>query len=276
MMAAVERIEPLASSVGLERMAAYFRGHAFAPHRHATYAVGVTTFGVQSFDYRSANRSSLPGDVFVLHPDETHDGRAGDARGFGYRIAYLDPSLVREAAGMATFPFLRDPISREPKLRRAIVGLTDPDRCRDEVDAVGLLTATVTALCSAADLVSQRSAPPLDRRAVRRARDLLAARLEGRVTMAELEAETGLDRWTLARQFRSTYGVSPSRFQLLRRLDRACALISQGLTLADAALATGFADQAHLTRQFRSAYGLSPGRWRALALRIPGAPLTPS
>jgi AraC-like DNA-binding protein len=51
---------------------------------------------------------------------------------------------------------------------------------------------------------------------------------------------------------------------VLRRLDRARALIRAGVSLAEVAAASGFADQSHLTRQFRRAYGLSPGRWSML------------
>jgi len=41
---------------------------------------------------------SLPGQVVVLHPDETHDGRAGTRDGFGYRIVYVAPARIEEAA----------------------------------------------------------------------------------------------------------------------------------------------------------------------------------
>ena len=67
-------------------MEAFFFGHGFDPHRHDTYAIGYTLRGVQAFRYRGASRRSTPGDVFVLHPDETHDGRAGSEEGFRYRI----------------------------------------------------------------------------------------------------------------------------------------------------------------------------------------------
>jgi AraC-like DNA-binding protein len=50
----------------------------------------------------------------------------------------------------------------------------------------------------------------------------------------------------------------------MRRLERARRLIAVDLPLADAAAATGFADQSHMTRQFKQAYGLAPGAWHAL------------
>src|SRR4051794_34041934 len=73
---------------GVELFSAWFAGEAYQKHRHETYAIGVTDSGVQVFDYRGAVHASTPGRVIVLHPDESHDGRAGTSDGFGYRIIY--------------------------------------------------------------------------------------------------------------------------------------------------------------------------------------------
>ena len=79
---------------GMERMEASFASHAFDPHRHDSYAFGYTLTGVQAFRYEGAERASLAGQVFVLHPDELHDGHAGTEEGFRYRILYAEPGLI--------------------------------------------------------------------------------------------------------------------------------------------------------------------------------------
>ena len=83
----------------------------------------------------------------------------------------------------------------------------------------------------------------------------------------ELEDVAGLDRYTIARQFRAQFGTSPHRYLLIRRLGNARERISLGEPLADIAADTGFADQAHLTRHFKKAYGMTPGRWAQLTAR---------
>jgi AraC-like ligand binding domain len=87
------------SEPGIERIEAFFAGHAYDPHRHDTYALGFTISGVQSFDYRGARADSLAGDAIVLHPDEMHDGRSGAEYGFSYRMLYVEPRLIAEALG---------------------------------------------------------------------------------------------------------------------------------------------------------------------------------
>ena len=87
------------SEAGIARIEAFFAGHAYDLHRHDTYAVGYTLSGVQSFDFRGARFDSLPNNVVVLHPDEMHNGRAGAASGFRYKMLYVEPRLVRDALG---------------------------------------------------------------------------------------------------------------------------------------------------------------------------------
>jgi AraC-like DNA-binding protein len=258
------RIAP--PSDGLERVEARFSGHAFAPHRHDTYAIGFTLAGVQSFRYRGASERSLPGQVFVLHPDELHDGQAGGEGGFGYRIAYVAPRLVQDALGASgePLPFVRQVVSEDRRLRAAAAAALDDlemplsDMARDRI-----IADLADALVGADRSARRPTLSAIHWRAVRHARELIDARLDGVIRSAELEAATGLNRYTLARHFRACLGTSPCGYLIMRRLDRARSLIRLGAPLAEAALASGFADQSHMSRQFKQAYGLSPGRWAA-------------
>src|SRR5690242_1168836 len=73
---------------GVELLEARLQAAAYHRHRHDTYAVCLTTHGVQAFHYRGVGEISVPGQVVVLHPDELHDGHAGTDGGFGYRQLY--------------------------------------------------------------------------------------------------------------------------------------------------------------------------------------------
>jgi len=252
-----------AAAPGLDWAEAAFCDHRFSPHRHDTYAIGVTTRGVQAFRYRGAARASLAGDAFFLHPDELHDGGPGNGEGLGYRILYIDPALVGAALGGGPLPFVADPVSRIQAVATAVAAcFPHPEDLREdlrETDAVCAIAAVLARLAGRSPSTAPACAP-----ALRRVRDQLTETCDAGLSMADLERAHGLDRFTLARQFRRAYGVSPSRFVTLRRLDRAKRAIADGMPLAEASVTAGFADQAHMTRQFRAAFGTTPGRWRAL------------
>jgi AraC-like DNA-binding protein len=256
------RIRIGAGAEGIERAQAYFRGQAFSAHRHDTYAIGVTLKGVQSFHYRGEQRHCLPGQCHILHPDETHDGGAGTDEGFAYRIVYLDPRLIQEALGARILPFAQTPVvdaSRMP--REFLVEAFDLDAAIDEIARVEIAVAAANLLLDA----STGAAPapkPLAFAAMSRVRDLAACPAK-RHSLEALERACGLDRWTLARQFRALFGTSPSRFRTQRQLDLARRSLRGGASLAMASLEAGFADQSHMSRRFKSAYGLTPAAWVA-------------
>jgi AraC-like DNA-binding protein len=261
-----------AAEHGVEFLAAWFQGAAYRTHRHDTYAICLTTAGVQAFGYRGAWEISLPGQVVVLHPDEEHDGHAGTDEGFGYRILYLDPALIFTAAqtlcGRACpLPFVRTPVLRHQPLTQrfaaAIMGAFDGTR---EPLAIDSLVVQVAEGLIAADPSCRQSTLPrhLDVAAVQRAQQFLDAQRTRVVHSAELEAVTGLTRYDLARQFRALHGTSPYRYLLMRRLDFARDQLARQRALAEVAAETGFADQAHFSRMFTAAYGITPARYNAL------------
>jgi AraC-like DNA-binding protein len=246
----------------VELMRARFGGRAYARHRHDTYAICLTEVGVQMFDYRGRVETSRPGQVVVLHPDEAHDGRAGAEGGFGYRIVYVDPARIADAArtirgGPTPLPFVPEPVSDNPTLARAV---TAAFRLPPEPLALDALVLRLTEGLLDADGQPAGRPRHLDHAALARARALLDSR-RTIVRSGELEAVSGLSRYELARQFRARFGTSPYRYSLMRRLDLARSRLRGGMRLADAALTAGFADQAHFTRVFRSAYGVTPGRY---------------
>jgi len=252
---------------GLERIEAFFAGHAYDPHRHDLYAIGYTLDGVQSFDYRGSRADSTRGKAIVLHPDEVHDGHAGTNIGFRYRLLYIEPRLIRDALGekARTLPFVRSPVSRNPHLMAALrPALDDLDRSLEALETDQVVLAIAEALLALDASARNRSVSTTCVTAVERARHFLDVQCQRVVASEELEVLSGLDRYALARHFRTRLGTSPYRYLMMRRLDRARSLIGAGHSLADAALGCGFADQSHMTRQFKRTYGLSPSRWRAI------------
>lgn len=261
------RISP--SEDGVDRIEARFNGNGFAPHRHDTYAIGLTLAGVQTFSYRGEQRASLPGQIIVIHPDELHDGGAGTERGLRYRMIYIPPEMIAEAlqtAGhSAVLPFVASPVFSDPDFQRDLIeALEDIDNEMGAFKRDSLLADLAGGLCRHAD--NRKSlAAAVHWSALRQCGEYLRESCAEPVRMKHLERIAHMDRFTLSRQFRTAFGTSPHRYLVMRRLDRVRSALARGRSLAEAAAESGFADQSHMTRHFKRAYGMTPGHWRRLS-----------
>ncbi|MCE8515884.1 AraC family transcriptional regulator [Ruegeria pomeroyi] len=249
---------------GLEIATATGLVEPFRPHQHDCYVVGLTTTGVQSFQYRGEQRHALAGEAFAIHPGETHDGRPGTDGGYGYRAAYVAPELVATALGGRTFPFSREAVGRNAELVSSLENLfglaaTNADKIAT-TDGIARLADALVKLSS--DGRTRRA--PQDRQLAMKLRDDLTENAASGRSMTELERDYGLDRFSICRLFRRHFGVSPQSYLIQRRVGLARSKIAKGMTLAEAAISSGFSDQSHMSRHFVKAVGTSPGRWSEL------------
>ncbi len=255
----VEGVVPGSGAHGIEHMEVRLRRTAFSPHRHDTYAIGLTLSGVQQFRFCGTSWNCLPGQCHFLHPDELHDGRPATSEGFAYRMVHIDPALLRPFA--SGLPFVAQPVV--DMSRFALPSDFPVWRQEDELDSLSELDLleTVARWLTLLGGGPSTQTSALATKALLDVRERIAQDPATRPEMTELERLSGLDRWTLARQFRAAFGTSPSRFRTCRQLASAQQLIGQGVPIAQAAADAGFADQSHFSRHFKRAYGFTPGRW---------------
>ena len=97
----------------------------------------------------------------------------------------------------------------------------------------------------------------------RRVVELLQQHLDGQVTLTTLAEQCRLSVSHFARSFRRSFGTSPHRYLILRRVEIAKTLLTEtNNSLVEIAAQTGFSDQAALTRTFAAIVGATPAKWR--------------
>jgi len=110
----------------------------------------------------------------------------------------------------------------------------------------------------------------------RRIKALMQSELGRNLSLRRLATECGLSVRHFTRCFRLSTGMSPHRYLLKVRLERARQLLlDPALPLHDVAIVCGFSDQSHFTRVFRGTERIGPGAWRRLHLQAPARLGTP-
>lgn len=235
--------------------------HSFARHTHEQFGIGLISAGAQSSLSGRGMVEAEAGDIITVNPNEVHDGAPiGQRR--SWRILYFDPAIVTGLAreigegggGRSEIPHPvirnRAIAARFETLFRAVTG----------VAANGLLSEELL-LQLVADVMRERGGfeerPPVPA-SIRAARDLIDDDPLAAVSLADLSRESGLSRFQVLRGFAKATGLTPHAYLVQARIHIARRLIAQGMPLAEAAFASGFADQSHMTRIFVRKYGLSP------------------
>jgi AraC-like DNA-binding protein len=213
--------------IGRERLAA---GSVKRRHRHARGYVAVVLSGSYIEAGDEGRRRVGPGDALVHRQFDAH----------------------QDIIGLVGAEVLNLPLPVDQPLPSGL-RVADPDAVARVAEADPV---AASALLDAVDEV-----PPLEEDWP----DLLAAALRSRsdIRIAEWARAMGLASATVSRGFRAAFGLSPARFRAEMRARRALATLTEAdEPLAELALSTGFADQAHLSRAIAELTGLTPSAWR--------------
>ncbi len=106
------------------------------------------------------------------------------------------------------------------------------------------------------------AAPPPQRHLLR-ARDLADARYTEAVTVADMARAAGLSAAHFSREFARTFGETPHRYLLTRRLERAALLLrTTDRRVADVCFLVGLGSVGSFTTSFRRMFGMTPMQYR--------------
>lgn len=210
-------------------------------HAHAAVQIAIASEG--SVKARLVPHRILSGPVLIIGPLVRHQLDSDSNR---VTLVYLEPTA--------------------PLAARLLASISPVAAAVAPPDMVGVLrvpgdpAATIARLSVLLDTPVRCLDPRLDAA-------LTAAARDGSLgAVARAAASVGLSMQRVRALAATQLRVPLSQWLLWRKLDHAGRAIAAGATLADAAAAGGFADQAHMTRTMRHMFGVTPGD-AAVALR---------
>ncbi|HEV2640246.1 MAG TPA: AraC family transcriptional regulator [Actinocrinis sp.] len=244
---------------------AHFTDHVYPLHAHESWTLLIVDYGAVHYDLDRHAYDAPTEVVTLLPPYVPHNGQSATPHGFRKRVLYLDEDLLGDdLIGTA----VDTPVFADPLLRRGIDhthhALQHPG---DELEAESLLALTVDRIrrhLLRTDPVPQRADAP-DPATAHLLRDLLNARVVEGLSLGQAAAVLQRHPTHLVRAFRREFGMPPHQYLTSRRVDQARGLLLSGMPVAEAAVGSGFYDQAHLTRHFKRILGANPGGFKRTA-----------
>ncbi|WP_295515995.1 AraC family transcriptional regulator [uncultured Pseudomonas sp.] len=243
------------------------RALCYAPHSHETFSIG-TVLGGRSRYHNGPTRELVgAGALVLMNPGDVHACNPQGEEAWRYRMLHVDAAWLADLQrpGADDFQPLAMQLSRDDHLYRGLEAL---HACLVDPDSLSLERQSQAVLYFEAVLARLGRTPVAmtlsreDRR-LRRAADFLDAYCAEGVSLDHLSEVADLSPTHLIRSFKRRYGLTPHAYLIDRRIRLARQRLRQGEELAEVALATGFADQAHLQRTFKRLVAATPGQYRA-------------
>lgn len=225
----------------------------------------------RDLDGQRVGRLVQPGGLFILPARREFSVRLGGP--LASLHVYVRASVVRAAAAELA--------SGDPDRLEILPRLGERDECIESIvrlagDMVrerrgGHWIADSLAHVLAAQLVRRHStAAALPERAIRglssaqftRVVAYMDEHLEGSVGLGDMAGAAALSPVHFSRQFKLRTGMTPHRYLLGLRVERAKRLLAGPLSVAEVAFRCGFSHQEHMTRVFGRIAGITPSAYR--------------
>jgi len=229
----------------------------FPLHDHQTWEIHVFTGGTGWLLQDGESWPVTAGSMTISPPGHPHELRVGAMLSFFY---------VQFAADRETSGPLRRLVERQgaAPLRVEQAALAEAGRLKEKLDS-----ASADRVASGLhgfrawlyDLAADH--PETHPDGIEQTLVWLRQNLDRPLTLDELAAEAGLDRFSFSRRFKARTGLSPLAYVHRSKVEAAGFLLAgTSLPLADVARQLGFCDEFHFGKVFKKWRGVSPGRWR--------------
>ena len=244
-------------------------GQSFSKHVHQGYCIGLVESGAHGFYCKGRNHVGLPGSIILVNSDEVHTGHNASEVLWCYHAIYPQPkhiawALEREGGDSVDLPWFSQSVVEDTssafQIARLVRSLTDDDSALSkQCQFVHLITQLVGRFSRSRNSM----AVGREKIKINYIKQQLQDRLLDDVSLVELAEDVDWSPSYLNRAFKKVVGLPPHAFQVQCRIEQAQRYLERGLTVVEAALASGFSDQSHLHRHFIRSTGITPGIYRS-------------
>ncbi|MEZ6967470.1 helix-turn-helix domain-containing protein [Aeromonas sp. S9(2024)] len=238
-------------------------------HSHPHFSIGAITGGHSHYLNQRNRQEVSTGSLVLMNPEEVHACNPVADQPWSYLMFYLDTEWLRsqqEEAGLGSeFRPFDMTANRDPLLYQGLQRLY-----RQLIQEDDSLVREVACHQFSRQLLARLTPATWDDRPpqhLQRAAELMQDDSASMLTLQQLSTVAGLTPSHFVRSFSRHYGMTPHAYLLDQRIRHARTLLRQGQPLAEVALASGFADQAHFQRQFKRRVATTPGQYRSQLAR---------
>ncbi|MBP2663649.1 MAG: transcriptional regulator, AraC family [Firmicutes bacterium] len=239
--------------------------HEFTRHTHRTLSFGLIEQGVRLYSCQGESYQVTPGQIFVIPPNSEHSCSTVNRQPHTYRLLILSNDVL-QASGLLSDEY--NYISKQ-----LVISNTDAynqlrqlhDKLEsDEPEFIKkslLLTVVGYLLENYVEVPVKIKISSYHYDNIRMVQKFIEANYAACFSLEDIAQLVHISPYHLLRLFSQIVGIPPHVYQQQVRIRQAKQLLSQGRSILDTAMSTGFADQSHFTKAFKRMVGITPGEY---------------
>jgi len=243
-----------------------FKNAGMTPHFHESYSIGLFTHG--EYKYKSGSKKVIlkAGDIRVVAPYELHKTYEGEWKYIHFDIdANLFLNMIKDIKqndNIKNIPIL--PLHKEKLLFNSAINLYHSLQNRDILEIEHSFNEFTTALLKSSNSLELINSITLEQKKLSKAIEYIFTFWNNpKLSVEEIAKEIGFSTYYFSRTFHKEFLITPHKFILSLRVERAKQKIIHTKTpLAQIAQECGFSDQSHMIRVFKKINGFTPNKIR--------------
>ncbi len=240
-------------------------------HSHASLSFGVVYHGQARYFNQNQNHAISAGCFVLMNPHAIHACNPIDQSQWSYRMLFVDTHWLDQAGfghnndARTWQNYFSQCLSTDIALYQAFNLLfkcfLHSNSILEKEESLSLFIALIFQKLEKKTLSSLDNANHNSQHIIRAA-DYISEHCTQKLSLKEISDIAHLSHFHFIRAFKQYFHLTPHAFLLNKRIQYAQTLLKQGHSIAESALISGFADQAHFSRVFKKQVALTPAQYQ--------------
>ena len=238
----------------------------FPNHFHEHYVLGFVESGRRFLTCKNKQYNINKGDLLLFNPLDNHaceqiDDKALDWRCFNIKRDVMC-SMAQDITGKMYLPqFTATVVSQSdavPQLKDLHEMIMSETKDLNKEETFYLLIEQLISNYTGNVMEQLRQISNV----LQAACDYMETNYTQAITLNDLSRVSGVNKYTLLRNFTKQRGITPYQYLSTIRINKAKRFLETGISPMEAAFQAGFTDQSHFTRFFKNFIGLTPKQYQ--------------
>ena len=227
--------------------------HAYKPHVHNELSLGYIVEGSTHLTLNDKTIHYESGNGVIIPPLMTHRCAPKDINHWAYVMLFVDPGYYSDVVSFSQAKKLTGDQARK------LTGFIEQLLIEKIPDTLENILIDLLLEFGEKGIIETTAANTND--SVKTIHAYILTHVKDDITLDELQRISGLNKFSIIRNFKKLYITTPAAYHLQYRVAEAKRLLGKGADVLDICGELRFYDQAHLIREFKKMYGITPGTY---------------